>query len=290
MVKKVSTNNNLKVLFPNIVNEWNFNKNNLPPEHFLAFSHKKVWWKCLKGHEWVAEIRTRTKRNYGCPYCSGRLATSDNNITATDPFILTQWNDTKSPIFYKSGSHYKARWKCPKGHEWTATIKDRVKRKDNCPYCSGRRTSSDNNLFFMHPNLINEWNYEKNAIKPTEVTSKSKGELEIYNFVKLLLPNEEVISNIRSVISPKELDIYIPFKKFAIEYNGLYWHEEKINNNKKRLLEKSENCCNNTGPNGFIQASGKSLYADYRKTNALAHSKSCQKSKIYRPSCSCDFC
>lgn len=28
----------------------------------------------------------------------------------------------------------------------------------------------------------------------------------------------------REVIAPKELDIYVPSKKFAIEYNGVAWH------------------------------------------------------------------
>lgn len=34
-------------------------------------------------------------------------------------------------------------------------------------------------------------------------------------------------TNTRKVISPKELDIYLPDLKLAIEYNGLYWHSNK---------------------------------------------------------------
>lgn len=37
----------------------------------------------------------------------------------------------------------------------------------------------------------------------------------------------EYICNDRSVISPKEVDIYIPAKKLAIECNGIYWHSFK---------------------------------------------------------------
>ena len=36
------------------------------------------------------------------------------------------------------------------------------------------------------------------------------------------------ILNTRRVIPPVELDVYIPEKKIAIEYNGLYWHSEKF--------------------------------------------------------------
>lgn len=38
----------------------------------------------------------------------------------------------------------------------------------------------------------------------------------------------EVECSSRSVISPSELDIYIPSKKVAIELNGSYWHSEAI--------------------------------------------------------------
>lgn len=37
----------------------------------------------------------------------------------------------------------------------------------------------------------------------------------------------ESIYNTRSVISPLELDIYIPEKRVAIEFNGNYWHSNK---------------------------------------------------------------
>lgn len=34
-------------------------------------------------------------------------------------------------------------------------------------------------------------------------------------------------TNVRNVISPKEIDIYIPEKNIAIECNGIYWHSKK---------------------------------------------------------------
>ncbi|MFA6573597.1 MAG: GNAT family N-acetyltransferase [Patescibacteria group bacterium] len=55
---------------------------------------------------------------------------------------------------------------------------------------------------------------------PTE----SKGQLEVYDFVKSLAA--DAILSDRNVISPKELDVYVPSAKFAIEYDGLYWHSE----------------------------------------------------------------
>lgn len=37
----------------------------------------------------------------------------------------------------------------------------------------------------------------------------------------------EYLTNVRDVIPPKELDIYVPSKKVAIEINGIYWHSDK---------------------------------------------------------------
>lgn len=58
---------------------------------------------------------------------------------------------------------------------------------------------------------------------------RSKGEKEVYDYVKSLV-DDEVYYQCRGIIknidngSKLELDIYIPSKKVAIEYNGSYWH------------------------------------------------------------------
>lgn len=68
---------------------------------------------------------------------------------------------------------------------------------------------------------------------------ESKGQLEIYEFVKNIC-NDAILSD-RSQLENLELDIYVPSKKLAIEYNGLYWHSEKINKNKNYHFEKTKN-------------------------------------------------
>ncbi len=52
-------------------------------------------------------------------------------------------------------------------------------------------------------------------------------EIQLFEFVKGLLPGEEIISGTRKVIAPQELDIYVPSHRFAIEYNGLTFHTEQ---------------------------------------------------------------
>lgn len=48
-----------------------------------------------------------------------------------------------------------------------------------------------------------------------------------------------VIKNSRKIIPPKELDIYCPDYKVAVEYNGIYWHS---GDDDKRVFHKTKMC------------------------------------------------
>ncbi len=72
--------------------------------------------------------------------------------------------------------------------------------------------------------------------------SKSKAELEVYEYVKSLGFNDAV-SGDRNIIKPKEIDISLKQSNFGIEFNGLYWHSEVIDRTTKNdLLNKTLLC------------------------------------------------
>lgn len=71
-----------------------------------------------------------------------------------------------------------------------------------------------------------------------------KKQREVYDFIREILgKNEIILTNDRTILYPQEIDIYIPSKKLAIEFNGLYWHSE-ISGNKNKLyhLNKTKMC------------------------------------------------
>ena len=70
-----------------------------------------------------------------------------------------------------------------------------------------------------------------------EVSSEEK---ELQTLILSLYPNAEF--NVRHIISPYELDIYIPELKLAIEYNGLYWHSENKGKHKHYHINKTIMC------------------------------------------------
>jgi len=46
----------------------------------------------------------------------------------------------------------------------------------------------------------------------------------------------EIITNSRTIIKPKEIDIYLPEYKLAIEYNGIYWHRPEVYGDKEQWI------------------------------------------------------
>jgi hypothetical protein len=63
----------LATVSPKLATEWDYPKNKgLTPDSILAGTSKKVWWKCVKGHEWKQSPGVRLK-GIGCPYCAGHI-------------------------------------------------------------------------------------------------------------------------------------------------------------------------------------------------------------------------
>ena len=58
-----------------MASQWHPTENDIEPSDVTAFSGKKVWWVCERGHSWQAKVKNRTKNGTGCPGCSKHHAT-----------------------------------------------------------------------------------------------------------------------------------------------------------------------------------------------------------------------
>jgi len=199
--------NDLQTINPSLAKEWNYEKNNgLAPTDVMPNSDKKVWWKCAKGHEWQAIIGNRNKGR-GCPYCSGQIVIKGkNDLQTVNPILSQEWNYDKNngltPMDVMPNSDKKVWWKCEKGHEWQASIGHRNNGR-GCPICDSQQHTS-------FPEYVLVYYLRKYGIE-VKHSYKEKG---------------------------FELDIYIPSKKSAIEYDGYFWHRNKLNQD----LEKNLKC------------------------------------------------
>ena len=164
-----------------LLEQWMYEKNNIlgKPSDFASSSSKKVWWKCSNGpdHEWEAEVRKRVQKNTNCPYCNGKKVSVTNSFALLHPEIAQEWhplkNENKSPEDFAQFSNKKVWWKCKKGpdHEWETAISRRVKENNNCPFCSGVKLSSTNNLLDNAPEIASQFDLEKNFPKtPNDFT------------------------------------------------------------------------------------------------------------------------
>ena len=69
----------------------------------------------------------------------------------------------------------------------------------------------------------------------------SKYEVEIHEWLKNMYFGK-IQFNTRKVITPLELDFYIPKKKLAIEFNGDYWHSTNSGKDPNYHLNKTQLC------------------------------------------------
>ncbi|MFH1146744.1 MAG: zinc-ribbon domain-containing protein [Pseudomonadota bacterium] len=263
--KRTTKDNNLAVLFPDLLSEWHFDKNeSMKPEQALPYSHKKVWWRCSKGHEWRTGIAYRTKQKSGCPYCSGRSVGTDNSLAALYPELVKEWHPEKNagltPKDATSGTDRKVWWLCSEGHSWEAAICHRTHstKATGCPYCSGRNATKENNLAILFPELVREWHFKRNdplrpetlkpgsnrkvwwqcsrghewKISPNRRTGADKTGCPYCNpqtsrlEIRILCELRFVFENVqwRTKIGGSEADIYVPKYSFAIEVDGYRWH------------------------------------------------------------------
>ena len=105
-----------------------------------------MWWLCHSGHSFQATINHRTgkKQQTGCPQCSGRIASNENNLLKVFPIVAKEWHPEKNgeltPKEVTSKSGKKVWWICPKNHSYEATVHNRTGNNSGCPYCAGQKS------------------------------------------------------------------------------------------------------------------------------------------------------
>lgn len=178
--------NSLAAKYPDLVTDWDYAKNQINPSMIPAASNKKVFWKCVNGHEWSAQINSRI-RGSGCPICAGKKVLPGYNDLATlNPKLAKEWHPSKnfpllpSDVTLRSGK--RVWWICENGHEWNTTIHTRT-RGCGCPICGEKARhelrkdtllKKKGSLQEVNPELAKEWHPTKNGdLTPHDVTTGS---------------------------------------------------------------------------------------------------------------------
>lgn len=179
--KKVAPGDgSLAAKYPQLVKEWHPIKNvGVTPFDVPPATHRKVWWICEGGHEWRAQINSRT-RGAGCPICSNRkILVGENDLATTHPELARQWNyeknGTLTPQKVVAGNSVKVWWRCRYGHEYRAAITSRANGNTGCPVCTGKMViRGENDLESLFPQIAAQWHPTKNgSLGPDMVTAFS---------------------------------------------------------------------------------------------------------------------
>lgn len=195
---RINHTNSLATTHPEIAKQFHPTKNGKKTASNVPASHScKTWWLCDKGHEFFATPYNVAIMGRGCKIClaedtyeqrpikntnpkrkqnkTGKL-TKENNLLVNRPDLAEQFDLEKNPGITPDRihpwSHTKFWWKCENKHSWLASPDQR--QKCGCPYCSGNKPSPTNNLGLADPNIVAEFDYEKNDFKPEDVTLNSK--------------------------------------------------------------------------------------------------------------------
>lgn len=169
--------NDFETLQKDLASEWHPTKNGeLKPFEFKEKSNKKVWWQCIKGHEWNDSMCNRVSNKKKCPFCTNTAVIPHRSrVKGLEPVVASYWdygaNGNLKPDNFFPHSNIEVNWNCGK-HEWKESV-DKMTGRKACPYCSGVRLKEEDSVFNQYPLLLLEYDHDKNG--GIKINSISKG-------------------------------------------------------------------------------------------------------------------
>ena len=282
--------NDLVTLYPDIAKDWDYEKNaGMGPDEIMPHSGKKVWWKCSEcQREAFTSPAERIRRpcKHGQRKNNTNYLIKGNTLKSKYPEIASEWHPSKNdvtPDTIPPKARRSAWWLCKEcGFEWIAPVYSRVGNNTKCPFCAGVRIITGiNDLQTKRPDLIDEWDYEKNSTKPKDVgvSSRIKAwwvcgtcgthyQAAIYNRTyensgcpkcskekKVSFPEKAVFYYLKkefedacentapeeSAFGKMNFDIWIPSIMTGVEYDGSLWHQDSSRDIRKDQLAKDHN-------------------------------------------------
>ncbi len=193
--KRVCRHNSLATKGSTAAASWDYSANEGTPDDYTAGSSCRATWNCQDcGLSWQATIASRPVKGTGCPHCyelrRGRKADGSRTSHPTlrgasgDHSLTTEWDKDANekaglhPEKIKLRSCIRVNWvcrKCPSGllHLYKAMPNDRTLKCSGCPYFDARKACRCNSLQTQFPELVEEWDLDRNQGTPEDYTAGS---------------------------------------------------------------------------------------------------------------------
>ncbi|MBM7826638.1 zinc-ribbon domain-containing protein [Microbacterium aurum] len=152
----------------------------LRAEDIAAASGRSVWWVCDVFHPYRATPANRTLNGTECAVCLGRvILVGINDLRTTHPDIAADLHpsscSSKRAHELTANDTKPRAWVCPEGHEYRATVRQRVDGR-SCAECDKRRNRTSGRSFAdRFPELAATWRPELNEGRdPRDYTAGSR--------------------------------------------------------------------------------------------------------------------
>jgi len=243
-------------------------------EYRRSPSPNKIDVKCPT-HGWFLQITQNHINGSGCPKCAGKGVDWISRFTsvhgATYDYSHVNYSGYKTPVEIHCAIH----------GQFYQTPDNHFRGKQGCPKCGNERIRNSKQLkiaeFIDRAAVVHEGVYTYGS---TQFTNMLSGKVEVFCTIHDKSFTQSPVNHLagktgctqcnnmtskqedalhafcsifttaeqrnRSIIGPKEIDIYLPEHKLAIEYCGMYWHShtdrDDERKNKRRHFEKHELC------------------------------------------------
>jgi hypothetical protein len=183
-------------LNPNLASEWADRETDVNLISVRAY--KRVRWCCSDcQYYWYAYVSERVNGRGRCPACNNKvLILGRNDLQTKYPEIADEMliMDSSATLF---NDRRRVSWSCKECcYVWSSSVSMRTMKNRQCPICFAR-------------------------------SKTSVGQREVFNWLREI--GELPLLNVAGFPNSRlELDIYLPAYNLGIEYNGDYWHSDRV--------------------------------------------------------------
>ena len=203
--RRPSSTNNLALVYPNLLKFLHKTLNGqVDVSKISPSTHKSLWWQCpvAEDHVWEASVN-QMKGGIRCGFCAGKRVSTSNSLAINFPEIASEFDLTKNhpltPEDITFGSGKKYWWRCSINpeHSWTATASSRTGQlKTGCPECV--------------------------------IVPRSRREILLAHEISAFFMIDQYDHRIKTQEKVFDCDIVLRNEKVIIEYDGSFWHQNKI--------------------------------------------------------------
>ena len=177
--KKTCYHESLKYKHEELLQFWDYSNDDDPGQVYYR-STKKYNWICIACehgcvHSYTQSLYHKTVTKFRCPCYTHSAMCMHNSVFYTHPHLVKDFSPDNDVDLrdYRAGSGVIVKWICPKtncvhkcAHNYEMTIYERASGR-NCPFCvafgDAKQICVHNSLEYKYPELMEEWDYKKNA-------------------------------------------------------------------------------------------------------------------------------